>query len=85
MAEFIAYYRVSTDRQGASGLGLAAGTGRPPLLNVREDTRRLLIIIEFISICAILCFRRKIVPLLLKWTKSSSDADHRGGHAAGKV
>jgi DNA invertase Pin-like site-specific DNA recombinase len=24
MAEFIAYYRVSTDRQGASGLGLAA-------------------------------------------------------------
>jgi len=24
MAEFIAYYRVSTDRQGASGLGLVA-------------------------------------------------------------
>ena len=24
MADFIAYYRVSTDRQGASGLGLAA-------------------------------------------------------------
>jgi hypothetical protein len=24
MAEFMAYYRVSTDRQGASGLGLAA-------------------------------------------------------------
>jgi DNA invertase Pin-like site-specific DNA recombinase len=24
MADFIAYYRVSTDRQGASGIGLAA-------------------------------------------------------------
>ena len=32
MAEFIAYYRVSTDRQGANGLGLAAQREAGPRL-----------------------------------------------------